>query len=155
MTVPTLTGQSLFDGSAMNIAPTGKPMVVVYLAHWCPHCQAEVPRLVELGKAGKLDGIDVYGVAAAGQDDAPELPAVRLVGGRSVVVPDDGRQRAVAPRPRRTGSPRIPTSSSSTRRARSWPGPRVRSHDDDIVAAVNALKAGKPVDLGSGASSSK
>ena len=74
MTVPSLSGQSLFDGSAMNIAPTGKPMAIVYLAHWCPHCQAEVPRLVALAKAGKLAGVDVYGVAAAGHDELPNYP---------------------------------------------------------------------------------
>src|SRR4029078_7003764 len=40
----------------------------------CPHCQAEVPRLVELAKAGKLAGVDVYGVAAAGRDTLPNSP---------------------------------------------------------------------------------
>ena len=43
---PTLNGFS-FDGSPLSIAPgSGKPMLVVFVAHWCPHCQREVPRLV-------------------------------------------------------------------------------------------------------------
>ncbi len=43
--VPTVTGQQ-FDGSPITIggaASNGKPTVVFGLAHWCPHCQKEVP----------------------------------------------------------------------------------------------------------------
>ena len=39
---PVLKGFA-FDGTPLTIAPTGKPMMVVFLAHWCSHCNAEVP----------------------------------------------------------------------------------------------------------------
>jgi thiol-disulfide isomerase/thioredoxin len=61
---PVITGQS-FDGTPVSIKP-GKPTLVVFVAHWCPHCQREVPRLVAWDKAGQVPaGIDVIGVATA------------------------------------------------------------------------------------------
>ena len=53
---------------------TGKPYAMVFLAHWCPHCQAEVPRLVSLAKAGKIAGVDVTGVATGTSKDYPNYP---------------------------------------------------------------------------------
>ena len=75
---PTLVGET-FDGTAVTIEPTGRPQVVMFLAHWCPHCQAEVPRVVKLAKHGAFDGLDVASVATAtSEDECPELPAVSL-----------------------------------------------------------------------------
>lgn len=73
-TIPTLRGSSLFDGTAMTIGPPGKPGIVVFLAHWCPHCRAEVPVIVQLSKAGKLDGVDVQAVATGTSADLPNYP---------------------------------------------------------------------------------
>ena len=50
-----------------------------------------------------FDGIDVYAVAAAGPDTLPNYPPSAWLEGENVAVPGDGRQRAVPPRPRRTG----------------------------------------------------
>ena len=72
-TIPTLTGVS-FDGSKVTIGPTGTPQVVMFLAHWCPHCQAEVPRIVELAKEGAFKGIDVAAVATGTSAEAPNYP---------------------------------------------------------------------------------
>ena len=43
-----------FDGAPLTIAPTGKPMLVVFLAHWCPHCNAEIPRARPAGRLGQV-----------------------------------------------------------------------------------------------------
>lgn len=43
-TIPTLSGTDL-HGLPMTVKGDGKPKVVVFLAHWCPHCQREVPVL--------------------------------------------------------------------------------------------------------------
>lgn len=54
-----------FDGSAITIGgPTDGPTMYVFLAHWCPHCQAEVP-MVEawLDGGGLPDGADLIGVS--------------------------------------------------------------------------------------------
>ena len=37
---PTLVGSS-FDGSPVVVKP-GRPTLLIFLAHWCPHCQHEV-----------------------------------------------------------------------------------------------------------------
>lgn len=44
--LPTLSGTSP-TGEPVVIGPTGAPQVVAIMAHWCPHCQAEVPRIVD------------------------------------------------------------------------------------------------------------
>jgi cytochrome c biogenesis protein CcmG/thiol:disulfide interchange protein DsbE len=72
-TIPTLHGVS-FDGSSVTIAPTSKPQVVLFVAHWCPHCQAEVPRIVALAKKGAFEGIDVATVATGTNSTYPNYP---------------------------------------------------------------------------------
>ena len=44
-TVPALSGTSFGGGSLTYGVPTA-PTVYLFVAHWCPHCQAEVPRIV-------------------------------------------------------------------------------------------------------------
>jgi thiol-disulfide isomerase/thioredoxin len=46
-TAPTLEG-STFAGTPITIpAADGNAKAIFFVAHWCPHCQAEVPRLEE------------------------------------------------------------------------------------------------------------
>jgi thiol-disulfide isomerase/thioredoxin len=73
---PTLVGAS-FDGSPVTIDPgsTGLPTAIWFVAHWCPHCNAEVPRIVSLQRQGKLpSGVDVYGVSTGVNPAAPNYP---------------------------------------------------------------------------------
>jgi thiol-disulfide isomerase/thioredoxin len=73
-TIPTLTGTS-FDGSPITVGPNGKPQVLVFLSHSCPHCQAEVPRIVALQQEGKLaEGVDVTAIATNTSSDLPNYP---------------------------------------------------------------------------------
>ncbi|CAB4876654.1 unannotated protein [freshwater metagenome] len=70
---PEIVGAS-FDGTPVSIKP-GAPTLVVLLAHWCPHCQREVPRLVDWNKAGKLPaGVNVVGIATGTSPDKPNFP---------------------------------------------------------------------------------
>jgi cytochrome c biogenesis protein CcmG/thiol:disulfide interchange protein DsbE len=61
---PVISGQS-FDGSPITIGgATGRPTMLVFLAHWCPHCNAEIPELIELQNAGAIpEGVDVIGIS--------------------------------------------------------------------------------------------
>jgi len=71
---PVLKGFA-FDGTPLTIAPTGKPKMVVFLAHWCSHCNAEVPRLIEWKNSGTMPGdMEVIGVSTGARDDAPNWP---------------------------------------------------------------------------------
>jgi thiol-disulfide isomerase/thioredoxin len=75
-TPPAVEGTSP-DGEAVTIAPTGTPTVVAYLAHWCPHCQAEVPVLVDLEAEGALDGVRLVGVLTGTDPARPNFPPAR------------------------------------------------------------------------------
>ena len=73
LTAPVLEGQA-FDGTPIVIEP-GSPTLVVFLAHWCPHCQAEVPDLVEWAESLSVpQGLNVVGVATATAPDRPNYP---------------------------------------------------------------------------------
>jgi thiol-disulfide isomerase/thioredoxin len=62
VTAPTVTGET-FDGQELTIGPDGNAKIIVMLAHWCPHCQAEVPVVQGWLEAGGLpEGVDIYGV---------------------------------------------------------------------------------------------
>ncbi|HEY3669839.1 MAG TPA: TlpA disulfide reductase family protein [Acidimicrobiia bacterium] len=76
-TIPTLDGSSLGDGGPITIGPdtgNGEPQMIVFVAHWCPHCQNEVPLLVGLAKQGVFDGVQVSAVATSTSDQAPNYP---------------------------------------------------------------------------------
>jgi thiol-disulfide isomerase/thioredoxin len=72
---PAATGED-FDGSAVSITPgDGTPRVVVFLAHWCPHCQAEVPRIQQwLDEGGGVDGVELMSVTTSVNSAQPNYP---------------------------------------------------------------------------------
>lgn len=72
---PLLRGYS-FDGRPVTIEPgDGRSYMVVFLAHWCPHCNAEVPRLIEWKNMGMVpDGLEVVGVSTGVAADRPNYP---------------------------------------------------------------------------------
>ncbi len=71
---PSITGTDYSD-ETVSITPDGRGKVVMFLAHWCPHCQREVPAVVDLIEAGNLpEGVDVYAVSTAVDDGAGNYP---------------------------------------------------------------------------------
>ncbi|MDH3540135.1 MAG: TlpA family protein disulfide reductase [Acidimicrobiia bacterium] len=44
--VPEVRGAD-FDGTPVTIENNGKAKLLLFLAHWCPNCQAEVPEVVD------------------------------------------------------------------------------------------------------------
>jgi len=74
--VPVVSGFD-FAGRevSLDVASTGKPTLVVFLAHWCPHCNREIPRILEVGADGGIpDGLRVVGVATGSRADQPNWP---------------------------------------------------------------------------------
>lgn len=75
--IPTVTGES-FDGSQLSISADGRPKVVMFLAHWCSPCQAEVPRIQDwLGTNAMPTDVDLVAMAIATATDRtkPNHPA--------------------------------------------------------------------------------
>ena len=72
---PLLSGLD-FQGDAVTIDPAANgPYLIVFLAHWCPHCNAEVPRLLDWkGSGGVPAELNVIGVATAVSSSAPNFP---------------------------------------------------------------------------------
>ena len=63
--MPTVTGTD-FAGNEVVITDDGRAKAVYFLAHWCPHCQAELPRIVELVDDGKQpDNLDIYAISTS------------------------------------------------------------------------------------------
>lgn len=75
---PTLRGRD-YEGNEVTIAPgTDGPMMVVILAHWCPHCNAEIPVLLEWQESGGIpDELQIFGVSTAVSADRPNYPPGR------------------------------------------------------------------------------
>lgn len=71
---PTVVGSS-FDGSQVTIGGTGRATMIVFLAHWCNHCQAEVPVVQAWLDRGSLpDGVDLVSVSTSTDPNAPNYP---------------------------------------------------------------------------------
>lgn len=71
---PELRGAS-FDGTRVNILHDGKAKIVVFVAHWCPHCQKEIPLLTQYLKDNPLpENLEVYAVSTGVNKDAPNYP---------------------------------------------------------------------------------
>lgn len=70
---PVLEGFG-FLGNEVTTTP-GTPMLIVFLAHWCPHCQNEVPVLVNWNKSGLVpENLDVIAVATGTDETQPNFP---------------------------------------------------------------------------------
>ena len=73
---PTLTGYDL-AGRPVTIDPgsDGKATMVVFLAHWCPHCNYEIPVLNEWKEKGLTPpNLRVVGVTTASRQDQANWP---------------------------------------------------------------------------------
>jgi cytochrome c biogenesis protein CcmG, thiol:disulfide interchange protein DsbE len=73
---PNLSGYN-FSGLPVSIKPAtdGAPTMLVFLAHWCPHCNAEMPRLVSWYEKGLVpDDLRVIGIATASRQDQANWP---------------------------------------------------------------------------------
>lgn len=73
MPAPILDGLG-FTGNKVTTAP-GTPTLMVFLAHWCQHCQYEVPVLVRWNREGDVPAnLDVVAVTTSTDSTAPNYP---------------------------------------------------------------------------------
>ena len=68
-TIPTVTSPTA------SIQLNGKAKILLFLAHWCPHCQAEVPVVQDWVEGGNLPGdVDLVSVSTGIDPNRPNYP---------------------------------------------------------------------------------
>ena len=106
-----------YDGNETTIDPaTDGPTMVVLLAHWCPHCNAEIPVLNEWRDSGEIpDGPEHRRREHWGVAGRPELPARRVARREGLAVAGARRRR-----PPDADSPPRRWAPTAARRTRRW-----------------------------------
>lgn len=73
-TAPRLSGLN-FSGQPIEVNADEGAYMLVFLAHWCPHCNNEVPRLLDWKHSGQVPSdLRVFGVATAVDENADYYP---------------------------------------------------------------------------------
>jgi thiol-disulfide isomerase/thioredoxin len=72
---PALSGTN-YAGEPVELRPgSDGPTMVVFLAHWCPHCNDEIPVLNEWRDSGAIpENLRIVGVSTAVSDERPNFP---------------------------------------------------------------------------------
>ena len=95
--IPTVAGKS-FDGTPVTLANDGKGKVVIFMAHWCPHCQAEIPKVADwLSNHSLPANVEVYGVATSTNPSYPNYPPsswLQKIGWTQPTMADDTKGTA-------------------------------------------------------------
>lgn len=74
MRAPTVAGVD-FAGNPVEIAPSDTYKVIMFLAHWCPHCQNEVTEFGPyFAENPPPDTIEVLAVSTGVNPDRPNYP---------------------------------------------------------------------------------
>ncbi|NOX29953.1 MAG: redoxin family protein, partial [Actinobacteria bacterium] len=64
-----------FDGTPTEIRADGTARLIGFFAHWCPHCQRELPSTVDWLESNDLpDGVEVVAISTAVDEAAPNFP---------------------------------------------------------------------------------
>ncbi len=141
---PTLDGAD-FDGKSVTAGgASGKPQIVTFIAHWCPHCQREVPIIIDLKNKGVFDGVELTAVATGTRSDAPNYPPsawLTSVKWDSPVLVDTATSTAGAAYGL-TGFPMLVFVNPDGTVAGRWSG---EMEPSNLQAVVEAFKAGKKI----------
>jgi thiol-disulfide isomerase/thioredoxin len=87
-TIPTVTGKD-FDGKDLTISgDDGKAKIILFVAHWCPHCQREVPLLAaHLEDEPMPDDVELLTVSTAVHPGASNYPPQEWLEGEGWTAP--------------------------------------------------------------------
>ena len=118
--VPIVSGID-YEGNATVINPSADgPAMIVLLAHWCLHCNADVPRLNERRDSGEVpDGLNIVGVSTGVRPDVPTFPPDQWLVDKDwqwpVLADESGTAMAARPTRRWSSSTATATSSGGSR----------------------------------------
>ena len=91
-TVPTTAATNLATGEVIELAP-GQPRIIGFFAHWCPHCQAELPELTawldDVGLPNGAEFVAVSTVVDEARGNYPPSAWFTAEGWTETVVVDD------------------------------------------------------------------
>ena len=94
---PVVVGAD-YDGNRSSIGDTGNKQAVLFVAHWCGHCQNELPEIVGwLDETGGVDGVDFVLVTVAVDPNRPNFPPsdwIRQEGWSEPILLDDDNSSA-------------------------------------------------------------
>lgn len=77
-----------YSGNEVTITNDGRAKGIAFIAHWCSHCQAEVPRVQEwLDNGGGVEGVDLYSVSTAANSGQANYPASAWLEAEGWTVP--------------------------------------------------------------------
>lgn len=92
---PEVTGAD-FDGNPVSIVGGGTHKMVVFLAHWCPHCRNEVPQIQGWLDENELpEGVELYSVATSinsARENYPPSAWLEQEGWSPPIIVDDESQ---------------------------------------------------------------
>ena len=90
-----LSGQD-YAGNDVEVVPgEDGPLMLVFLAHWCPHCNAEIPVLQEWEASGAIpEDLSIVGISTGVRPEAENYPPdewlARMGWAWPVIADDDG-----------------------------------------------------------------
>jgi thiol-disulfide isomerase/thioredoxin len=97
--IPTVQGTGV-DRDPMQIADDGRAKVLLFAAHWCPHCRKEMPLLAEGLRSQPLPStVDLITVSTGVNPNAPNYPPSAWLADLDwahPVLTDDGNSTAAA-----------------------------------------------------------
>jgi thiol-disulfide isomerase/thioredoxin len=74
LAAPVVQGYD-YAGAPVSIAPSGRVTMVIFAAHWCPHCQREIPVVQAWVNAGGLPSdVDIVTVSTGIDPTLPNYP---------------------------------------------------------------------------------
>ncbi|MCB1040987.1 MAG: TlpA disulfide reductase family protein [Acidimicrobiales bacterium] len=98
-TIPTVTGDT-FDGDSVTIEADGKAKLLMFVAHWCPHCQREVPLLkAYLDDNPMPDDVELITIStnvAANAVNYPPQEWLEREGWQATTIQDDDKSSIAA-----------------------------------------------------------
>lgn len=141
--VPGISGTAM-DGGLFRWRPGSAPAVIVFLAHWCPACQAEVAEMADwLEQGNRLpEGVDFFGVSTLANPERDNYPPTQWLqdeGWPFPVLLDDAASSAAAAF-RLSGTPFWAAIEEDGTLLLRESG---RIHPDDLARLFNNLLAGE------------